>query len=102
MVKNVHAFLKFINLLACIALIVLWVLFGNKGALSFNDSKSPIDSYTRTQYGFGMFLLILTLFTIILSGFYKLKYNQVIFVGITCLNLLLIFIIIAVFTGLEF
>lgn len=83
-------------------MITLWVLYANKAALSFNDSKSPIDANTRTQYGIGMFLLILNLFVVIAAGFYKLRYNQVVFAGITVLNLLLIFFIIAIFTGLEF
>ncbi len=91
MAKEIHALLKFINVIFCVALLFLLVYYVNERDTYYGNVRGIYDPAIRTIYEIVSVLFMLTLIPFTIATFYKLKHNQLGFVGVTIINIFLLF-----------
>lgn len=93
MAKEIHALLKFINIIFSMALIALMMYYLDASDAYYGNVTGIYDPTLRRIYEIVASLFTLTLLPFTAATFYKLKYNQLGFVAVTLINLFLLFTI---------
>ncbi len=97
MEKRVYAILKLTNFIFGITLFVVWVFYSKQRNVLYNDLKGMIDPTKESLYDILSIAFLIAIIPIILGAFFKFKTNQFAFLGLTMMNLLLIFSIVLLF-----
>lgn len=97
MEKRVYAVLKLTNFIFGITLFVVWVFYSKQRNLLYGDLKGLIDTSKEGLYDILSIAFMIAIIPVILGAFFKFKTNQFAFLGLTMMNLLLIFSIILLF-----
>lgn len=93
MEKEIHALLKFINVIFCFALLFFLTYYLNQNEVSYKSVSGLYDPVVSTILEVVAGLFILTIIPFCIATFYKVKSSLMIFVGITFVNLFLLFMI---------
>lgn len=93
MAKEIHALLKFINVIFFMALVSLMMYYLNLQESYYGNVRGIYNPALQRIYEIVAALFMMTLLPFTAATFYKLKYNQLGFVGVTIINLFLLFAI---------
>lgn len=97
MEKRVFAVLKLTNFIFGIMLFVVWIFYSKQRTVFYSDFKGLIDPTRENLYSILSTAFLIAVVPIILGAFFRFKTNQFAFLGLTMMNLLLIFSIILLF-----
>lgn len=93
MEKEIHALLKFINVIFCSALIIFLTYFLNKSETSYNTVSGLYDPFISKILEVVAALFVLTIIPFCIATFYKAKSSLLVFIAVTFVNLFLLFMI---------
>ncbi len=93
MAREIHALMKFINIIFCFTLLLFMMYYLNQSETYYGNVRGIYDPSLQRIYEIIAALFIMTLLPITAATFYKLKHNQLGFVGVTIINLFLLFAI---------
>lgn len=93
MEKEIHALLKFINVIFWFTLVVFLMYFLNKSEASYATASGLYDPIISTILEIVAVLFLLTIIPFCIATFYKTKSNVLLFIAVTFINLFLLFMI---------
>lgn len=93
MTKEIYTLLKFINIIFIIALIFFLTFYLKQSEYSYKSVSGLYDPAISTILEVVAALFMLTIIPFCIATFYKVKSSLMIFVGITFINLFLLFMI---------
>lgn len=97
MEKNIHAFLKFLNVIFCITLFIFWLFYTKQKSMFYGEIKGLYDPVIGNLYEILLVIFAFTFLPILGATFFRFKRSQIAFLGLTIVNLFLIFTIIYLF-----